>query len=168
MSAELPNKNARLTEQSKQAIAGVFELIAGNSQKGTIELAQSKNLKLEEKDYKEVGEAWQSATKKAAKQITTEVEKNPKTSENFNKLVDQTDNPDIQKTALLKNQVLNKLFKTTLKKAVSQEPAFQKPLLKELFNNQEKQQSKNQEPEQKLSFAQKIKAERENTNEHGR
>lgn len=155
----------KLTAQSKKAIDGVFELIAGNSSKGTKELAEAKNLKFNEKDYKEVGEAWQSATKKAAKQITTAIEKNPKTSENFNKLVSQTDNPDIQKTALLENPTLNKLFKQSLKTAVSQEPTFQKPLFKALFNTEEKQQSKTQQPEEKqgaekMSFAQKIQAER--------
>ena len=165
MSSDVANKGTRLSEQSKKAVNGVLELIADNSQKGTKELAQSKSLKLNEKDYKEVGEAWQSATKKVSKQIIGAIEKNPKTSQNLNNLVSQTDNLDLQKATLLENPVLNELFKKSMKTAISQEPAFQKPVLKELLNTAEKQKSKTQKPEQKQgSFAQKIMAERENKN----
>lgn len=159
-------KPSRLNEQSKKAIDDVFKLIASKSQQGTEKLAKSENLKLEEEDYKKVGEAWKSATKKATKRIIKAIEDNPKTSENFNKLVSQTDNPEEQQELLLKHPVLKELFKKTLQKAKSEEP-----VLKELSNTENKGQSQSQKPEQKQgyektsfpqTFVQKIQAEREN------
>lgn len=164
MSEELPNKNARLNEQSKKAIDGVFELIAGNSKKGTIERAQSINLKPGENDYKEVGEAWQSAAQKASNQTARDIDMNPESASKVNNLISQSDDPNVQKAALLINKTLNKLFKKSFQTALSQQPAFQKPLLQELLNNQEKQQSKNQDPKQHGKFTQKVLEGRQNPN----